>query len=188
MEQKSHQLSRWVEEFTGDLYAWASHKIANPETARDLVQDTFLAAAEKIGSFHEKSSPKTWLFSILNHKIVDVYRKQAKQKVHHDSRILEDHFDQEGNWKPDKKPLEWFEEEGNLLDNPEFMKTLHKCMDALPPTWNACIQLKYLSEKKGDEVCQELDITPSNYWQMVHRAKIQLRDCMETNWFQQNKS
>lgn len=56
-------------------------------------------------------------------------------------------------------------------------------MDNLPEQWNACVKLKYLMQKKGEEICQELDITPTNFWQIMHRAKLNLRDCVETNWF-----
>ena len=72
-------LSQLVEEYTGEMYQWACYKVSNTELAKDLVQDTFLAAAEKIDTFKGKSSPKTWLYSILNNKIVDVYRKKVKQ-------------------------------------------------------------------------------------------------------------
>ena len=74
-------LAHWVEEYTSGLFSWALHKISDEELARDLVQDTFMAAAEKISSFRGESSPKTFLFSILNNKIVDHYRKKINKPV-----------------------------------------------------------------------------------------------------------
>ena len=65
----------------------------------------------------------------------------------------------------------------------DFQKVLQKCLDALPEQWNMCVKLKYLTEKSGEEICQELNIAPTNYWQIVHRAKLQLRNCVENNWF-----
>jgi RNA polymerase sigma-70 factor (ECF subfamily) len=52
-----------------------------------------------------------------------------------------------------------------------------------PKKWNLCVKLKYLSGKRGEEICQELEISTSNYWQIIHRAKLQLRDCVGSNWF-----
>jgi RNA polymerase sigma-70 factor (ECF subfamily) len=38
-------------------------------------------------------------------------------------------------------------------------------------------------DKKTEEICQELGISTTNYWQMMHRAKLQLRECIDENWF-----
>jgi RNA polymerase sigma-70 factor (ECF subfamily) len=94
-------------------------------------------------------------------------------------------FSDEGDWKEINKPKNWHEQENeqHLLDDNEFLNVLKKCLDALPENWSICVKLKYLSDKSGDEICQELDITPSNYWQIIHRAKLQLRECIEKNWF-----
>jgi len=56
-------------------------------------------------------------------------------------------------------------------------------MDALPGQWHTCVRMKYLLDKSGDEICQELGIATTNYWQIIHRAKLQLRRCIESNWF-----
>jgi RNA polymerase sigma-70 factor (ECF subfamily) len=182
MERTTINLTEWVENYTSDLYSWALHKVSDPELASDLVQDTFLAAAEKIDGFKEESTPKTWLFSILNHKIIDYYRKKVKQPVKVDNQVFSTFFDEGGSWKNEKRPQNWAEEP-HLLDDDEFQEVLKQCLDALPETWNTCVKLKYLSEKKGEEICQELNISTTNYWQIIHRAKLQLRDCIEQNWF-----
>jgi RNA polymerase sigma-70 factor (ECF subfamily) len=43
--------------------------------------------------------------------------------------------------------------------------------------------MKNMDGYETEEICKELDITPSNYWVMMHRAKLILRECMEKNWF-----
>ncbi|MGQ1786980.1 MULTISPECIES: sigma-70 family RNA polymerase sigma factor [unclassified Saccharicrinis] len=177
------EIIEWVEKYTSDLYDWAYHKTSNAEMAQDLVQDTFVVAVEKIDSFQRKSSVKTWLFSILNNKIVDFYRKKSKAHIPFDGSFLSNFFNKDGTWKNESRPKEWNQDEGHLLDNQEFLGVLKKCMDALPEKWSATVKLKYLIQKKGVEICKELGITSSNYWQMIHRAKLQLRACIEKNWF-----
>jgi RNA polymerase sigma-70 factor (TIGR02943 family) len=180
---KDKRLTGWVETYTSDLYSWAFHKVSDAELAKDLVQDTFLAAVEKIDGFKGESSPKTWLFSILNHKIIDYYRKKINNPSRIGDQALSSYFNAEGGWRQEKMPKNWNEEDEHLLDDTEFTKILNSCLELLPENWNACVKLKYLSEKKGEEICQELDISPTNFWQIVHRAKIQLRDCIENNWY-----
>ena len=183
MNTKTINLAEMVEMYTSELYSWAVHKVSDSELAKDLVQDTFLAAVEKIDTFRGDSSPKTWLISILNYKIIDVYRKKVNQPVSMDNQVFSKFFDKEGSWQEEKRPKDWHEDDLHLLDDTEFQKVLKKCLDALPETWNMCVKLKYLSEKSGEEICQELGIAPTNFWQIVHRAKLQLRDCVENNWF-----
>lgn len=180
---QNENLSEWVKKYTSELLNWAYHKTSSMEIAEDLVQETFLAAAEKFQTFKHDSSPKTWLFSILNHKIIDYYRKKVKQPIGFDENKQSGFFDSEGSWKPEKQPKSWSEAESHLLDEEGFQKVLKKCLDALPDKWRAGVQMKYLTEKSSKEICQDLEITSSNYWQMLHRAKLQLRDCIEKNWF-----
>ncbi len=177
-------LAGWVESFSEELYSWALYKVSDHEMAKDLVQDTFLAAAEKIDGFEGNSSPKTWLFAILNNKIIDVYRKKIKQPVKKDDQFFSDFFDDGERWKTGRIPQDWHEEENHLLDNNDFRSVLKDCLDELPDKWNACVQLKFMENKKGEDICQEIGITPSNFWQIIHRAKLQLRDCIEVNWFE----
>jgi RNA polymerase sigma-70 factor (TIGR02943 family) len=186
MVVQNKNLTQWVDNYTSDLYSWAFHKVSNTDLAQDLVQDTFLAAAEKIESFKGESSPKTWLFSILNHKIIDHYRKKMNQTIPHENESLSRFFETEGAWQEKRRPRHWSDddEEEHLLDNHDFRAILKKCLDALPEKWNLCVKLKYLSGKNGEEICQELAISSSNYWQIIHRAKLQLRECVDENWFE----
>ncbi|NBC82876.1 MAG: sigma-70 family RNA polymerase sigma factor [Bacteroidetes bacterium] len=187
------QIKNWVDQYADDLYRWATFKISDHAVAEDLVQDTFLAAVKGYSGFQGKSNPKTWLFSILNNKIVDYYRKQFKNREHHNDtqerlsqQLTDGFFDNEDMWKVEKRPQEWIVEEEHLLDNHEFRGVLKNCLEELPKKWHAAVQLKYLDEKDGHSICQELDITPTNFWQIIRRAKLQLRECIETNWFKEN--
>lgn len=189
--KKQEQLSGWVEQFSDALFSWAFHKTSDQAMAEDLVQDTFLAALKSIDKFKEKSSPKTWLFAILNKKIIDFYRKEGRNAVFNSSSLgnkggngrMENPFDKFGNWKEDHKPKDWDLEDGQIFDNVEFNHTLKTCMHKLPTKWFSTIQLKYLEGKEGQQICQLLGISTTNYWQILHRAKLQLRNCLEHNWF-----
>ena len=70
-----------------------------------------------------------------------------------------------------------------LLDDPEFSKVLHNCFEKLPQKWSSAVQLKFLEEHDSKTICSKLEITTSNFWQIVHRVKLQLRNCLELKWF-----
>ena len=185
-------IEEWVKNYSDDLYRWALHKTSDKETAEDLVQEAFLAACRSLNSFQGKSQPKAWLIAILNNKIADHHRKQFKVATINTSQLNgqpdgedapSDFFDSKGAWKPGARPSGRQEIEKHLLDDPEFLKVLGGCLKKLPGKWSAAIHLKYMEEKGGKEICQELRIAPTNFWQILHRAKIQLRACLEQNWF-----
>ncbi len=181
----------WVDLYSDKMYTWALHKTSSIEIAEDLVQDTFLASFQSISKFEGKSEPKTWLFAILNNKIAEHFRKQFRNPTITESQAITNSgtslfdtlFDANDQWIKEQRPKEWQEEQDNLLDNPAFIRILQACMGKLPANWMAAIQLKYLEEKKGELICQELGIAPTNFWQILHRAKLQLRKCLELNWF-----
>lgn len=181
----------WVDLYSDNMYSWAYHKTGNKETAEDLVQDTFLAAVNAFSKFEGKSNPKTWLFSILNNKIVDFYRMEVKnpvineasQNVHEGTTFFDTLFDTNGGWLNNQVPGNWGTTPEHLLDNKDFVGVLQLCMSKLPAHWSATVRLKYLEEKKAEHICQELGIATTNYWQILHRAKLQLRKCLEKGWF-----
>jgi RNA polymerase sigma-70 factor (TIGR02943 family) len=187
-ENSKTAVAQWVHQFSDELYSWAYFKTSNKEVAEDLVQDTFLAAFQKIEQFEGKSQPKTWLFSILNNKIIDYYRLSARTtkksfSLTETSGIerSEGLFSSYGCWKTNAIKAN-YDQEAALLDNPEFNAVLEECLEDLPPKWKVAITSKYLSTKNSDEICQELEITPSNYWQIVHRSKLLLKKCLDLKW------
>lgn len=187
-ENSKDILEKWVNQFSDELFSWALYKTSSKETAEDLVQETFLAAFRKLDTFQGKSQPKTWLFSILNNKVIDYYRlsarttKQTFSLTENSGYELSDGlFNETENWKSNEINPIWDQEE-ELLDNPEFNNVMQDCMEDLPQKWKYAVTSKYLTDKNADEICQELEITVSNYWQIVHRAKLLLKKCLEMKW------
>ena len=80
-------IKTWVEAYSDKLYSWCLHKTSSKEIAEDLVQDTFMAAFQAINKFEGKSDPKTWLFSILNNKIADHFRRLYRNPTITESKI-----------------------------------------------------------------------------------------------------
>ena len=44
-------------------------------------------------------------------------------------------------------------------------------------------KMRTIQEIDTDVICNELEITSSNLWVIIHRARTQLRRCLEDNWF-----
>lgn len=188
---KAKTIRSWVVLYFDSLYSWAFYKTSSKESAEDLVQETFLVALKSFDQFEGRSDPKSWLFGILRHKITDYHRQKYKnhgiaiqQQGESGADVLFGTlFNVHGEWNTTESPQPWQEEATHILDNPDFNQVLQDCLKKLPLNWFSAIQLKFMEEKKPVQICQELGVTPTNYWQIIHRAKLQLRKCLQINWF-----
>jgi len=185
-ESRQKSIKEWVEAYSDILYTRAFSKISDKQIAEDLVQETFIVAFTSFHNFKNLSKPKTWLFAILNNKIVDHYRKKSTVSLNtlteeQGVQITDSLFDANGRWNSLETSSIW-ENESSLLDNEEFNNILVFCLDDLPAKWSLAVKLKYLLEKDASIICQELEMTPTNYWQIIHRAKLLLRKCIEKHW------
>jgi len=173
---------KWVELYSDFLYNFAISRVNNSELARDLVQDTFIAGIRGLDSFQEKSAVRTWLVSILKRKIIDFWRQKESRKTD----VFSSFFTEGGrsaHWLENSSPKGRLSEIDLEIENAELRSVIFQCVDNLPEKYKSVFIDKMIDEKDSDEVCKEHDITPSNFWVIMHRAKLQMRACLEKTWF-----
>lgn len=179
---KESLIKSLVDNYSDMLYQWAVYRVSDEKLAEDLVQDTFLAAIEGLEKFKGTSAIKTWLFGILNNKIASHYRDLSKNGTISMDDGDFSMFTNAGRWKKGMEPSDW-KENIELIEDESFHKVLQFCLKNLPEKWSAILIYKYVSNRKGTEICQDLEITNTNYWQILHRAKLKMRECLESKWF-----
>lgn len=180
MKLKEEQITEWIEKYSEPLLNRALYLVSDKEDAADIVQEVFLVAYTSFDSFQEKSSPLTWLYSILRNKIADFYRNKYKNPV---NTSLSDFFDEDGMWTDQSVLNFWQEIPENTSESEYFSQSLDNCIEKLPPRWKILVKLYYLEEKKAEAVCQEMEISTTNLWKILQRSRLQLRKCLEINWF-----
>lgn len=177
--------SDWVNNHGDYLYNYAYSRVQSKETAEDLVQETFISALKSKDSFRGDSSEVTWLIAILKRKVIDFYRKESRKKETPASQFnspFSESGDYEGHWIMDRVPKDWNIKYDDPMRQTEFLFVLEVCLAALPIKWKSVFVLKVMEEIKSDDVCKEVGCTPSNLWVILHRARLQLRECIETRW------
>ena len=186
-ESPRHKLfpEKWVENHGDYLYNFAYTRVQSKELAEDLVQETFIAALKAANSFKGRSTERTWLISILKRKVIDHYRKSSTKKEITSSEFSSP-FQNDGMWKGhwhmDRGPKNWPSELDDPIHRAEFRKILEYCLSILPEKWKAVFILKFMEDANSDEICKELECTPSNFWVMLHRTRLKLRECIEIKW------
>jgi RNA polymerase sigma-70 factor (TIGR02943 family) len=186
---------RWVELYGDHLFNFALARLRDPARAEDAVQETFLAALKGGKNFAGRSAEKSWLVGILKNKIYDHYRKASRETSFTD---LEFYADEErdrfnpdgifkGGWIHEAGPGDW-SVPGASLDRDVFWKTFHECSDKLPRNVATVFNLREVDGVESKEICALLNISENNLWVMLHRARMALRRCLETNWFEKQNA
>ena len=65
------QPDKWIDNYADYLYNYAVVRVNDSDLAKDLVQDTFIAALKSAKNFQGKSTERTWLVSILKRKVIE---------------------------------------------------------------------------------------------------------------------
>jgi RNA polymerase sigma-70 factor (ECF subfamily) len=180
--------SRWLAEHGDALFRYARVRVENDHAAEDLMQETLLTAWRGRDTLSGKSSERTWLTSILKHKLADHWRRAGRELRAApaggvgDADPLDNIFDADGNWR--RAPEPWPEPE-QALDQCEFRQVLIDCIAALPPLQARAFSLREFDGVSGEEICKTLQVTPTNLWVLLHRARMRLRQGLEDRWFRQ---
>lgn len=175
----------WVDQYGNVLYTYAFVRVRKPDIAEEMVQETFLAGLHTLKRFKGRSSEKTWLISILKHKIIDYFRKvsrrQSLKKNYTKDNFMGDSFDGKGKWT--YGPSRWNLDPRKSLEQKEFFNVFRRCLSKLPLRLAQVFVLRELDGLKTKEICDIMNISPNNLWVMLYRARTQLRRHLELMWF-----
>jgi RNA polymerase sigma-70 factor (ECF subfamily) len=179
---------RWIDDHGDYLYRFALARVRARDVAEDLVQETFLAALQ--GTYRESgpTAERRWMIGIIKHKIVDYFRRIAREPLHNsqppDSRSRDEDFLADGHWNPEMAAIHgWPEEADRLLDRKQFWEAFATCMEQLPPRTAQVFTLREVDGVETDEICRLVTLTPTNLGVMLHRARKQLRNCLASRYF-----
>ena len=170
------------------LFRYAMLRLRDRSAAEDLVQETFLAALTVRGSFSGNSSESTWLVGILKHKISDHFRRQAREAPLVDNDLREhpdpSSFDGSGHWT--SGPTDWGGNPADLYREKKFLDQFAECLSGLSPNLANAFTLREIEGADTGEICKVLNVTETNLWVILHRARMLLRRCLETRWFERS--
>ena len=181
-------LHRELDALRPALVRFAVLQLRNEALAEDVVQDALIAVLEKPDRFAGQSSLRTYVTGILKHKIVDVMRASKREfrieaeDGQSDADAIDALFTPDGHTVD--MPRQWGDPDATL-EQKDFFRVLETCLDRLPPRTARIFMMREWLELDTDEICKELGISASNAWVMLYRARVQLRECLDLNWFGQ---
>ena len=191
LKHESLSPEKWVDEYGDRLFRYALMRLRDETVAEDIVQETLLSAIQSLASYNGRSTELTWLTGILKHKMIDHFRKNQKliQITDNDTDLSAlDHFFEkpdapDSHWAMQMRPGKIGQTPEQAVENSEFWDVMNSCLSALPDRISTVFTLREVDGLTSDEVCEVLSISPSNFWVIMHRARMQLRRCIEIKWF-----
>ena len=181
-----HQIdpNKWIDLYSDYLFNFTISRVNDRDLAKDLVQDTFFAGLKSMKNFKGEASERTWLISILKRKIIDYYRKINSNKGKAEVRMsYNSDSETEGDWLEERVADPFDKTAEDKLENEELGDAIYNCLDKLPEKQAAVFKMKTIEGLDTETICNELSITASNLWVIIHRARTAMAGCMEKNWF-----
>jgi RNA polymerase sigma-70 factor (ECF subfamily) len=141
------------------VYAVALRLVNDPETAEDVVQETFLQVHRYADRFRGEGSLRAWILTIAaNLARRWIVRERARGRL--PSVAVED---------PPDPPLA-----SETLERREQGERIRQALAELPPAQRLAVTLSCIEGLSGREVARILDCEEGTVWSRVYHAKRQL--------------
>ena len=179
-----HQLdpNGWVDRYSDYLFNFTIVRVSDSEIAKDLISETFLAGLKSKDNFKGEASERTWLISILKRKIIDHYRKINSKKGKAEVRITYSDEESEGDWLEERVGDPFDRTAEDKMENEELGVAIFRCLDTLNEKQATIFKMKTIDGFDTEAICNEYNITASNLWVIIHRARKAMVDCLEKSW------
>jgi RNA polymerase sigma-70 factor (ECF subfamily) len=175
------------------LIRMAMRYVADREIAEEVVQNTWIAVIEGIKNYEGRSSLRSWIFAILINKAKD---RGVRESRHVNFSSLESADDGNedavdpsrfhaagelaGDWAMPPQP--WNEQTPErLLASRQALEAMSRAIDELPASLRAVLVLRDVEEHDSDYVCKKLNITETNLYVRLHRARERVRAAVEAS-------
>jgi RNA polymerase sigma-70 factor (ECF subfamily) len=136
--------------------AFVRQRVADPEVAADLLQDSLLKALKNVEQIRADENLVAWFYRILRHALIDLYRRRAVR-----DRALQD-LQAELGHPP------------TTAEKQSLCTCLQALLPTLKPEYSELIRAVDLGEESVEAVAGRLGITANNLNVRLHRARRQL--------------
>ena len=158
-----------IRDYKDGLILYLNGFVNNILTAEELTEDVFFKLVTKKPRFNEKSSFKTWLYTIGRNTAVDYLRRNSKQKEvsAEEIREIED---------------EWLILEQSYIKQ-EKLLYIHRTLEKLKPEYKQVLWLVYFEDFSQKETAKIMKKSVHSVETLVYRARLALKAELEKGGF-----
>ncbi len=149
-----------------ELLIYARALTQETNIARDIVQEAFIVAYEKVNTFDVTRDFSTWVRGIVRNKWREWYRKNKRYEFT-DSDLSLIEYDVSA-WQSER-----------ATGNSNVFEALELCLERLPENLREAIQAFYYEGQSGDEASESLGVAPAAIRKRLQRARTLLKECVD---------
>ncbi|AJB48758.1 RNA polymerase factor sigma-70 [Acinetobacter nosocomialis] len=178
----------FLQDLRQQMIKFAFLQLSSLPQAEDVVQEALTSAFQHLDSFKGRAAFKTWVFSILKNKIIDVLRQKSRLvamselfKDEESELSVDELFDASGHWHKYEAPQAWQSPE-EMIEQSDFWIVFEACLDHLPAKYAQVFMMREVIELSSNEICSKLELSISNFNVLMYRSRTRLRECLENKW------
>lgn len=188
--------AKFMNDLRLQMIKFARVQVRDEQLAEDAVQEAMLSAYQNIERFSRQAALKTWVFSILKNKLIDLLRKEKRHTAAsqledgpniNGEELIEKLFNEHGHWQKSERPQKW-DNPDHGVENAHFWRVFDACLNALPEKYSRFFMMREFLEMDTTEICHNEEVSVSNLNVTLYRARLRLRECLEDSWYQKEKS
>ena len=161
-----HALAQLLERHAPAVYRFGVKMCRDPEDAKDIVQDTLLAAARGLHDFRGGASLSTWLFAIARSFCI----KKRRRRVGAPSELVSLEADDARAVATEAVPPD------EAAGDREIGAALDAAIGALEPMYREVLVLRDVEGLTAQEVASVLGVSVDAVKSRLHRARLTVRD------------
>jgi len=181
-------IAQMVDRWSPTMLRVARSFVDSPQSAEDVVQDTWLGMLSGLAKFEGRSSLRTWAFSILVNRARTRGAREARTITWsplgpREAPTVEERLTRSGDghplhWTSIDVPSRWDTIPENVALSREVVQLLNRALSALPTRQRRVVTMRDVCGMAAEEVCATLDISPQNQRVLLHRARAVLRTAL----------
>ncbi len=149
-----------IERYQAPLRYFISRLSANPETAEDIFQDTWLTVIRRIHTLKKIDAFSTWLYRIARNKVYQQFRRKRKLSELNENIAVPNDTE-------------------NDIFSPEDAAKIHRCLKELLPEYREVLMLRFLEQMSYEQISQVINCRLGTVKSRIHYAKLALKKEME---------
>ena len=153
-------LAGLIERYQAPLRYFINRLSANPETAEDIFQDTWLTVIRRIHTLKKIDAFSTWLYRIARNKVYQQFRRKRKLSELNENIAVPNDTE-------------------NDVFSTEDVAKIHRCLKGLLPEYKEVLMLRFLEQMSYEQISQVINCRLGTVKSRIHYAKLALKKEME---------